>query len=154
MKNLDSFDYKILKIVQSNNKVTSGRLAKEVGLSSSACQRRLNAMRKIGIIEKDVSVLDRNKLNRKLTIVVQILSDVESTEHDKKFKKTMLEAPEVMQCYYVTGDYDYVLIATFEEMADYEDFTKKYFLDNPNINHFKSMVVMNKVKEKLSIPIN
>ena len=66
----------------------------------------------------------------------------------------MLEAPEVMQCYYVTGDYDYVLIATFEEMADYEDFTKKYFLDNPNINHFKSMVVMNKVKEKLSIPIN
>ena len=66
MKNLDSFDYKILKIVQSNNKVTSGRLAKEVGLSSSACQRRLNAMRKIGIIEKDVSVLDRNKLNRKL----------------------------------------------------------------------------------------
>mgnify|MGYP001596071541 FL=1 len=154
MKNLDSFDYKILKIVQSNNKVTSGRLAKEVGLSSSACQRRLNAMRKIGIIEKDVSVLDRNKLNRKLTIVVQILSDVESTEHDKKFKKAMLEAPEVMQCYYVTGDYDYVLIATFEEMADYEDFTKKYFLDNPNINHFKSMVVMNKVKEKLAIPIN
>jgi Lrp/AsnC family leucine-responsive transcriptional regulator len=43
---------------------------------------------------------------------------------------------------------------TFEEMGDYEDFTKKYFLDDPNINHFKSMVVMNRVKENLSIPVN
>jgi len=154
MKNLDSFDYKILKIVQNNNKVTSERLAKEVGLSSSACQRRLNSMRKAGVIENDVSVLDRNILNRKLTIVVQILSDFEGTEHDGKFKKAMLEAPEVMQCYYVTGDYDYVLIATFEEMTDYEDFTKKYFLKDPNIKRFNSMVVMNQVKEKLAIPIN
>jgi len=59
-----------------------------------------------------------------------------------------------MQCYYVTGDYDYVLITSFKEMADYEDFTKKYFLENPNIKRFSSMVVMNKVKENLSIPIN
>ena len=63
MKNLDSFDRKILKIVQSNNRVTSEKLAKDVGLSSSACQRRLNSMRKDGVIKKDVSVLDRNKLN-------------------------------------------------------------------------------------------
>ena len=88
MKNLDSFDRKILKIVQGNNRVTSEKLAKEVGLSSSACQRRLNSIRKAGIIKKDVSVLDRNILNRKITIVVQILSDIESTEYDKKFKKS------------------------------------------------------------------
>ena len=153
-KNLDSFDYKILAIVQKNNKVTSQILAKEVGLSSSACQRRLNSMRNLGIIEKDVSVLDRNKLNRKITIIVQILSDIEGTVHDNQFKKSMLNAPEVMQCYYVTGDYDYVLLTTFKEMGDYEHFTKKYFLDNPNIKRFNSMVVMNKVKENLSIPIN
>ena len=53
-----------------------------------------------------------------------------------------------------TGNYDYVLITTFKEMGDYEDFTNKYFLENPNIKHFTSMVVMNKVKENLSIPIN
>ena len=93
-------------------------------------------MRKDGVIKKDVSVLDRNKLNRKITIVVQILSDFESTEHDNKFKKAMQKAPEVMQCYYVTGDYDYVLTATFEEMGDYEEFTKKYFLEDPNIKRF------------------
>ena len=154
MKNLDSFDRKILKIVQSNNRVTSEKLAKDVGLSSSACQRRLNSMRKDGVIKKDISVLDRNKLNRKITIVVQILSDFESTEHDNTFKKAMQKAPEVMQCYYVTGDYDYVLIATFEEMGDYEEFTKKYFLEDPNIKRFNSMVVMNQVKENSTIPIN
>ena len=111
-------------------------------------------MRKDGVIKKDVSVLDRNKLNRKITIVVQILSDIESTEHDNKFKKAMQKAPEVMQCYYVTGDYDYVLTATFEEMGDYEEFTKKYFLEDPNIKRFNSMVVMNQVKENSTIPIN
>jgi len=154
MNKLDRFDYKILKIVQKNNKVTSQKLANEVGLSSSACQRRLNSMRKTGIIERDISVLDRNQLNRKITIIVQIQSDIEGTEPDIQFKKKMFESPEVMQCYYITGEYDYVLIATFKEMEDYEDFTKKYFLENPNIKHFKTMVVMNKVKENLSIPIN
>ena len=151
---LDSFDFKILNAVQVNNRVTSAELAREVGLSSSACQRRLNSLRKAGIIERDVSVLNRNKLNRKITIIVQILSDIEGAEHDKEFKKSMLSAPEVMQCYYVTGDYDNVVIATFNEMGDYEEFTKKYFLKDPNIKRFNSMVVMNKVKENLSIPIN
>jgi Lrp/AsnC family leucine-responsive transcriptional regulator len=151
---LDSFDLKILNAVQVNNRVTSANLAKEVGLSSSACQRRLNTMRKDGIIDKDISVLNRNKLNRKITIIVQILSDIEGDEHDKEFKKSMLSAQEVMQCYYVTGDYDYVVIATFNEMDDYEEFTKKYFLKDPNIKRFNSMVVMNKVKESLSIPLN
>ena len=151
---LDDFDYKILKVVQANNRVTSVKLAREVGLSSSACQRRLNTMRKIGIIEKDVSILNRNKLNRKITIIVQILSDIEGAEHDKEFKRSMLSAPEVMQCYYVTGDYDYVVMVTFNEMGDYEEFTKKYFLKDPNIKRFNSMVVMNKVKENLSIPLN
>ena len=86
MNKLDSFDYKILKIVQKNNKVTSQELAKEVDLSSSACQRRLNSMRKTGVIERDISVLDRNQLNRKITIIVQILSDIEGTQLDIQFK--------------------------------------------------------------------
>jgi len=154
MDKIDAFDLKILKIIQENNKITSEVLAKEVGLSSSACQRRINSMRKAGIIQKDVSIIDRNFIGRKITIVVQVLSDKEGIEYDDEFKKTMLKAPEVMQCYYVTGDYDYVLIATFKDMEEYEIFTKKYFLNNSNIKRFSSMVVMNRVKENLSVPLN
>jgi Lrp/AsnC family leucine-responsive transcriptional regulator len=154
MDKIDSFDLKILKLIQENNKMTSEILAKEVGLSSSACQRRINSMRKEGIIEKDVSIINRKIIGRKITIVVQVLSDKEGVEYDEEFKKTMIEAPEVMQCYYVTGDYDYVLVATFKDMEEYEVFTKKYFLNNSNIKRFSSMVVMNRVKENLSIPLN
>ena len=154
MDKIDAFDLKILQIIQENNKTTSEVLAKEVGLSSSACQRRINSMRKAGIIQKDVSIIDRNFIGRKITIVVQVLSDKEGIEYDDEFKKTMLKAPEVMQCYYVTGDYDYVLIATFKDMEEYEIFTKKYFLNNSNIKRFSSMVVMNRVKENLSVPLN
>ena len=154
MDKIDSFDLKILKLIQENNKITSEILAKEVGLSSSACQRRINSMRKEGIIEKDVSIINRKIIGRKITIVVQVLSDKEGVEYDEEFKKTMIEAPEVMQCYYVTGDYDYVLVATFKDMEEYEIFTKKYFLNNSNIKRFSSMVVMNRVKENLSIPLN
>ena len=154
MDKIDSFDLKILKLIQKNNKITSEFLAKEVGLSSSACQRRINSMRKAGIIQKDVSIINRNIIGRKITIVVQVLSDKEGVEYNDEFKKTMIKAPEVMQCYYVTGDYDYVLIATFKDMEEYEVFTKKYFLKNNNIKRFNSMVVMNRVKENLSIPLN
>ena len=154
MDKIDSFDLKILKLIQENNKMTSEILAKEVGLSSSACQRRINSMRKEGIIEKDVSIINRKIIGRKITSVVQGLNDKEGVEYDEEFKKTMIEAPEVMQCYYVTGDYDYVLVATFKDMEEYEVFTKKYFLNNSNIKRFSSMVVMNRVKENLSIPLN
>ena len=154
MYKLDSFDLKILELIQVNNKITSEVLAKKVGLSSSACQRRINSMRKAKIIKKDVSVIDQNIIGRQITIVVQVLSDNEGVEYSEEFKKLMIKAPEVMQCYYVTGDYDYVLIATFKDMGEYEIFTKKYFLENSNIKRFSSMVVMNRVKENLSIPLN
>ena len=154
MYKLDSFDLKILELIQVNNKITSEVLAKKVGLSSSACQRRINSMRKAKIIKKDVSVIDHNIIGRQITIVVQVLSDKEGVEYSEEFKKLMIKAPEVMQCYYVTGDYDYVLIATFKDMGEYEIFTKKYFLENSNIKRFSSMVVMNRVKENLSIPLN
>ena len=154
MDKIDAFDLKILKLIQENNKITSEVLAKEVGLSSSACQRRINSMRKAKVIKKDISVIDQHVIGRQITIVVQVLSDKEGVEHYDDFKKLMLNAPEVMQCYYVTGDYDYVLIATFKDMGEYEIFTKKYFLENSNIKRFSSMVVMNRVKENLSIPLN
>ena len=154
MYKLDSFDLKILELIQVNNKITSEVLAKKVGLSSSACQRRINSMRKAKIIKKDVSVIDQNIIGRQITIVVQVLSDKEGVEYSEEFKKLMIKAPEVMQCYYVTGDYDYVLIATFKDMGEYEIFTKKYFLENSNIKRSSSMVVMNRVKENLSIPLN
>ena len=154
MFKLDSFDLKILELIQVNNKITSQVLAKKVGLSSSACQRRINSMRKAKIIKKDVSVIDQKIIGRQITIVVQVLSDKEGVEYSEEFKKLMIKAPEVMQCYYVTGDYDYVLIATFKDMGEYEIFTKKYFLENSNIKRFSSMVVMNHVKENLSIPLN
>ena len=154
MYKLDSFDLKILELIQVNNKITSQVLAKKVGLSSSACQRRINSMRKAKIIKKDVSVIDQKIIGRQITIVVQVLSDKEGVEYSEEFKKLMIKAQEVMQCYYVTGDYDYVLIATFKDMAEYEIFTKKYFLENSNIKRFSSMVVMNRVKENLYIPLN
>ena len=154
MYKLDSFDLKILELIQVNNKITSEVSARKVGLSSSACQRRINSMRKAKIIKKDIAVIDQNVIGRQITIVVQVLSDKEGVEHYDEFKKLMLNAPEVMQCYYVTGDYDYVLIATFKDMGEYEIFTKKYFLENSNIKRFSSMVVMNRVKENLSIPLN
>ena len=154
MYKLDSFDLKILELIQVNNKITSEVLAKKVGLSSSACQRRINSMRKAKIIKKDVSVIDQKIIGRQITIVVQVLSDKEGVEYSEEFKKLMIKAPEVMQCYYVTGDYDYVLIATFVDMEEYELFTQKYFLNNNNIKRFSSMVVMNRVKENLSIPLS
>ena len=70
-----------------------------------------------------------------------------------EFKRSMTATPEVMQCYYVTGEVDFILILTAPDMQHYERFTQQFFFDNPNIRRFHTMVVMDRVKHGLSVPI-
>ena len=69
------------------------------------------------------------------------------------FKRSMRDTPEVMLCFYVTGEIDFVLVVTAKTMRDYEDFTRRFFFDNPNVRRFNTRVVMDRVKFGLAVPI-
>jgi Lrp/AsnC family transcriptional regulator, leucine-responsive regulatory protein len=150
---MDSFDAKLLNLIQKNNRLTTEQLSEAVGLSSTACQRRLKKFRENGTIAKDISVISADAVGRRMTMIVQVTLEREQPEHLDRFKDSMLNTPEVMQCYYVTGSSEFILILTAKDMHDYENFTRRFLHNNTNIQHFQTNVVIDHVKVGLSIPI-
>jgi Lrp/AsnC family leucine-responsive transcriptional regulator len=147
----DEFDKKLLRLLQQNNRLTADELAEAVGLSSSAVQRRLKKLRDEKIIEADVSIISPSVAGIGITCVVDIILEKGNSQALEKFKTAMLQCHEVMQCYFVTGTYDFVIIVNAENMQQYEMFTRKWLMDNPNVKHFYTHVVMDKVKVGYSV---
>ena len=150
---MDAFNRKLLNLIQKNNRLTAEELSEKVGLSPTACQKRLRKMRDEGFIAADISVLNREAIGKLITMIVEVTLEREHPEMLDQFKKSMLNTPEVMQCYYVTGNADFILILTAKDMKDYEDFTRRFFFENTNVKRFHTNVVMDDVKVGLSIPI-
>jgi Lrp/AsnC family leucine-responsive transcriptional regulator len=149
----DQFDKHILRLVQQNNRLTAEELADMVGLSPSAVQRRLKRLREEKIIEADVSIVSPKAGGIEVTCIVDVILERGSSQMIEKFKSAMQQLSEVMQCYYVTGTYDFIMIVNTLSMQQYEEFTKKWLMDNPNVKHFYTHVVMDKVKVGYSIAI-
>lgn len=154
MISLDRIDASILSAVQKNNRITSEELGNAVGLSATACQRRLKALRKEGVIEGDVSIVSPKAVGRHVFMLVLVSLERERADIIDKFKKSIRNTPEVMTGYYVTGDSDFVLVITSKDMEDYERFTRKFFYENLDIKHFKTLVVMDRVKAGFELPID
>jgi Lrp/AsnC family transcriptional regulator, leucine-responsive regulatory protein len=150
---LDSFDIRLLNLVQTNTRRTAQQLADLVGLSPSACLRRLNRLRETGVIESEIAVVSPMAVGHQLTMVVEISLERERPDIMSDFKKAMLATPEVMQCYYVTGEVDFILIASVKNMIEYEKFTTNFLFSNKNIRRFNTLVVMDRVKVGLTVPI-
>ncbi|KKD60096.1 ArsR family transcriptional regulator [Grimontia sp. AD028] len=151
---IDSFDRKILNIMQDSNRATSDQIADMVGLSPAAVQRRLKKLREQKIIKADVSVVDPKAIGKAMTFVVQVSLERERVDLMHNFKKEMKANKSVQQCYYVTGSSDFILIVTAADMEEYDVFTREAFFDNVNIKSFHTNVVMDRVKTGLTVPID
>ena len=150
---LDAFDIKLLNAVQHDNRVTADALSEAVGLSASACLRRLSRLRQSGVIEAEIAVIAPEAIGQTLTMIVMVTLERERPDIMDEFKRSMRATPEVMQCYYVTGETDFILVVTARDMRDYEVFTQRFFFNNPNILRFHTLVVMDRVKVGLSVPL-
>ena len=152
MQDVDRFDKEILRLLQRNNKMTTEELSFKVNLSQSAIQRRILKLRNNNIIEADVSIISPSVFGVGITCVVDVLIEGNSKAIDE-FKISMNNCKEVSQCYYVTGSYDFVLIVQARDMAHFEEFSKTHLMDNSNLKHFYTHVVMDKVKVNYGVLI-
>lgn len=146
---MDDKDLAILRLVQGNSRMTAEAISQDVGLSSPAVQKRLQKLRSSGVIEKEIAVLSPAKLGREMTIIVEVMMARENRAALDAFKRKMRAAPSVQQCYYTTGEGDFVLILNVKNIQEYEAFTQEYFFDESNISRFKTAVVMDRVKVSL-----
>jgi Lrp/AsnC family transcriptional regulator, leucine-responsive regulatory protein len=150
---LDEYDKKLLRLLQQNNRLTTDELSVKVSLSQSAVQRRITKLRSKKIIEADVSVISASAVGMAITCIVDVVLHEGSSKAIDKFKQAMRSCTEVAHCYYVTGTFDFVLIVNARDMSHFEAFSKKQLMDNVNLKHFYTHVVMDKVKIGYSVSI-
>ncbi|MCO6512476.1 MAG: Lrp/AsnC family transcriptional regulator [Aridibacter famidurans] len=153
---MDEFDAKILNIVQHDNRLTAAQIAGRVGLSPSAVQRRLNRLRKEGVIEADVAIVSPDTVGRHITAVVGVVIDKDRPLQKalSEFRELMLESPEVSRCYDVTGEEDFIVIVSAKDLKDYEAISRELFMENPNVRRYKSSLVIRMVKSGTAIPVD
>ncbi|MGY3487910.1 Lrp/AsnC family leucine-responsive transcriptional regulator [Bradyrhizobium sp. USDA 4011] len=149
----DRTDARILEIVQKNNRLTSEVIGEMAGLSATACQRRLKRLRSEGIIEADVSIVAPKAVGRPIQMLVLVELERERSDIIDRFKKAIKSSVDVVNGFYVTGEADFVLYVTARTMEEYEQFTRRFFYENPDIKGFKTMVIMDRVKAGFAVPI-
>jgi len=149
----DEYDKKILRLLQQSNRLTTENISLKVNLSQSAVQRRIAKLRNEKIIEAGVSIISASAVGIGITCIVDVVLHEGSSKTIEKFKQLMQNCAEVAHCYYVTGTYDFVLIVNAVDMIHFEAFSKKQLMDNPNLKHFYTHVVMDKVKVRYGVMV-
>jgi DNA-binding Lrp family transcriptional regulator len=151
---LDDFDLAILRILQRDASTPQRVIGEAVNLSAAAVQRRIRRMEQAGVIATNVAVVDPVKVGQAITIVVEVEVISETAELIDAAKREFAAVPEVQQCYYVTGEADFMLVILVPSMAAYEALTRRIFFGNNNVKRFRSFVVMDRVKVGLTVPLS
>jgi len=151
---LDDFDLRILARYQHDTQVPARAIAEAVGLSTAAVQRRLKRLREIGVIRREVAEIEPRTVGLPVTCVVAVDLDRERAVDLDRFKRRMIALPEVQQCYYVTGQADFLLIVLVKSMEDYDAFARRALLGDDNVKSFVTTVVMDRVKTGVTVPLD
>ncbi|ARM92207.1 AsnC family transcriptional regulator protein (plasmid) [Rhizobium sp. CIAT894] len=150
---LDRTDKAILRLLQQDNKMSQRKIAELVNLSAPAVQRRIKRLEETGVIQANVAIVDPAKVGQPIILFAQVAMESERTDLYEMAKRSFVAAPEVQQCYYVTGEADFMLVISVRSMSDYEALTRRLFFENNNVKHFRTFVAMDRVKVGLSIPL-
>ncbi|MFK0333750.1 Lrp/AsnC family transcriptional regulator [Rhizobium sp. NPDC090275] len=150
---LDRTDRAILKLLQQDNKMSQRKIAELVNLSAPAVQRRIKRLEETGVVLANVAIIDPAKVGSPIILFAQVAMESERTDLYEVAKRSFIAAPEVQQCYYVTGEADFMLVISVKSMGDYEALTRRLFFENNNVKHFRTFVAMDRVKVGLSIPL-
>ena len=118
----DTLDQQLLMYLQENSKITYKELSDKLNLSSTAIQERIKKLEKAGIIEKYVALVNRRFINRELLVFSHIKLQQHSQENIKEFETEIRNLKEVQSCFHVSGDYDYIVKMSFENMDEYRNF--------------------------------
>ena len=149
---LDAFDFAILNAVQRCYTTPLRVIGEQVNLSTAAVQRRIRRMEEAGDIVGNVAVVDPERVGKPITGIVEVHAERTNTAAVAALKKA-LSGPEVQQCYYVTGELDFVLILAVRNMDQYNALTRELFFANNNVKRFKTLVSMSRVKVGLEVPV-
>ncbi len=150
---LDEMDRKILRILQKQGDISNRALADKVGLSPPPCLKRVRRLQEIGVIEKTVALLNPDSIGHGLTAFIDVELEKQRDDLLRLFEQRVSERSEVLQCYMVSGDSDYLLVVNVPDMNAYEIFVRDVFAREPNILKYKTRFGMSRVKYSTELQI-
>jgi len=119
MHEIDGIDRAILEALQKNGRLTNVQLAEKVALSESACLRRVRQLEQSGIIEKYVMLINQSAIGKPGNVFVRVTLDGQQKEKLQEYEEAVVALPEVMECYLMTGDFDYLMRVIIKDNSDY-----------------------------------
>ncbi len=151
---MDAIDLKILTLLQNDARITNSELAERVGLSPAPCLRRVRALEEDGVIRKHVTLLDPAAVKLGVTVFVQITLDLQVERRLEIFDRAIARQPEVLECYLMTGDSDYLLRVVVPDVAAYEHFLKTALTRLEGVASIKSSFALKQVKYSTVLPLD
>jgi Lrp/AsnC family transcriptional regulator, leucine-responsive regulatory protein len=150
---LDAIDRKILARLQDDARVANVELSEAVGLSPAPCLRRVRALEESGVIRKHVTLLDPAAVGLPVSVFVNVSLERQIEKALQRFESAILTRPEVMECYLMTGDADYLLRVVCADLAAYERFLLDHLTQIPGVASIRSSFALKQVKYSTALPV-
>ena len=150
---MDAIDLRILERLQHDARISNVELARAVNLSPSPCLARVRALEKAGTIGRYVTLLDPKRLGLTVSVLVQVTLEKQIEPALETFEKAVRERPEVMECYLMTGDADYLLRVLVPDVPAFERFILEFLSRVPGVGNIKSSFALKQVKYQTALPL-
>ncbi|WP_207481293.1 Lrp/AsnC family transcriptional regulator [Arenibaculum pallidiluteum] len=151
---IDRIDRKILDALQRDGRMANNDLAAEVGLSPSPCLRRVKALEDAGVIRTYVALVDPAAVNLPVNVFVNVTLERQVEDRLDAFEAAVMERPEVLECYLMTGEADYLLRVVVPDLPTYERFLKEYLTRIPGIASIRSSFALKQVRYDTALPLH
>lgn len=153
IQRLDKIDREILKALQADARTPNVELADKVGLSASPCARRVKALEDAGIISRYATVVDQKSVGLPVSVFVSVTLERQVEGALAVFETQILRRPEVMECYLMTGEADYLLRVVVADLDAYERFLILHLTRVPGIANIRSSFALKQVAYRTELPI-
>lgn len=149
----DEIDRRILTALQENARITNVELAESVGISPSPCWRRVRELEEKGVISSYVTLIDPASIGLPVSVFVQVTLERQVETALEEFEGVVADWPEVMECYLMTGDADYLLRVVVADLAAYHRFLVDHLTRVPGVASIKSSFALKQVKYRTALPL-
>ena len=150
---MDAIDLRILERLQHDARISNVELARAVNLSPSPCLARVRALEEDGTIARYVTLLDAKKIGITVSVLVQVTLEKQVEPALEAFERAVRERPEVMECYLMTGDADYLLRVLVPDVPAFERFILDFLSRVPGVDNIKSSFALKQVKYQTALPL-
>ena len=151
---LDAIDRRILRILQENARIPNVELAQAVGLSPSPCLRRVRDLEERGIVRRYVGLVDPGAVGLPVSVFVHVSLERQVERALETFEAAVLDRPEVMECYLMTGDADYLLRVVVPDLEAFQRFLMEHLTRVPGVASIKSSFALRQVKYLTALPLD